>query len=95
MTEQTKTVEPEDPTREIDGIVPAAEGWHAIFEGDEGNRYEMPLACWGLLWTGAVVGMVQAIGNAELVTVLQNDDPFVDYVYAPLITVTVGEGGAA
>ena len=34
------------PTFEVVGLRPAADGWHAIFSGDNGAMIQ-PLGCWG------------------------------------------------
>jgi hypothetical protein len=35
-----------EPTFEVVGLGPAADGWHAIFSGDNGAMTQ-PLVCWG------------------------------------------------
>jgi hypothetical protein len=35
-----------EPTFEVVGLGPAADGWHAIFSGDSGAMTQ-PLVCWG------------------------------------------------
>lgn len=56
----------------IQSIVPAPNGWFAVYVEDDGNTIRYPVACWAMVeWTGAgggsiVVGMGADPGGREL-----------------------------